>query len=111
MPERYLGRLKPDMDVCDMTGKKVGTIAHIYRYAEAATPVSGSTSATPPREFPPYDELMEVKTGLWGLGSHLYIPLSSVEMTLDDGVFVLKSQEEFKHLGWHHKPPYFDQLQ
>ena len=31
----YLGRITPGMDVCDVTGEKVGTIAHIYQLDHA----------------------------------------------------------------------------
>ena len=33
----FLGRIVPGMDVCDVTGEKVGSIAHIYRFDEATT--------------------------------------------------------------------------
>jgi len=111
MPERYLAQLKPDMDVSDVTGKKVGTIAHLYRYADAAIAASDATSPAAVGEWPPYDELMEVKTGFLGLGSHLYIPISAIQEILNEGVFLSKSQEAFEGLGWHNKPAYFDQLQ
>src|SRR6266487_85545 len=64
MPERYLGQLKPDMEVCDLTGEKVGTLSHIYGHAEAA--VSADGGVTPPGAepaTPTYDEVIEVKTG------------------------------------------------
>jgi hypothetical protein len=107
MPERYLAQLKPDMDVSDVAGKKVGTISHIYRSADAANAMSPATLG----ELSPYDELMEVKTGFLGLGSHLYIPISAIQEILNEGVFLSKSQEAFEGLGWHNKPAYFDQLQ
>lgn len=69
MPERYLGRLQPGMDVCDVTGQKVGTIAHVYRYADAV--VSTASGGAAESRQPPYDEVIEVKTGLFGLGAHL----------------------------------------
>jgi len=110
MQERYLGRLKPDMDVCDVTGKKVGTIAHIYHAAETMAAVgSGSIPATP-GAAPSADDVMEVKTGFLGLGSHLYIPLDAVQETLNDCVFLSKPQEAFEQLGWHDKPAHIDHL-
>ncbi len=27
MQERYLGRIEPDMDVCDINGAKIGSVA------------------------------------------------------------------------------------
>ena len=107
MQERYLGRVKPDMDVCDIAGDKVGTIAHVYRYDDA---VVGAGTAAESSERPPYEEVIEVKTGFLGLGSHLYIPLSAVQETLEESVFLSKPKHEFERLGWHEKPAHLDAL-
>ena len=109
MQERYLGRLKSAMEVCDLSGAKVGTISRVYRHADAAVGASGAGTPAVPAELP-RDEVMEVKTGFLGLGSHLYIPLSAVHDTLDDCVFVSKPTEEFEGLGWHDKPAYLDEF-
>ena len=109
MLEHDLGRLKPDMDVCDLSGDKVGTISRVYRYADATAGASGAGTPAAP-SVPPRDEVMEVKTGFLGLGSRLYIPLSAVHDTLDDCVFVSKPTEEFEGLGWHDKPAYLDEF-
>ena len=106
MQEPQLGRLRPDMDVCDIAGDKVGTIAHIYRYADADV---GAGTAAAAGERPPYEEVIEVKTGFLGLGSHLYIPLSAVQDTLDECVFLSRPKHEFEGLGWHEKPTHFDE--
>ena len=50
----FLGRIVPGMDVCDVTGEKVGSIAHIYRFDEATT----TDETTPARTG---DEMIEVK--------------------------------------------------
>jgi len=112
MHERYLGRLRPDMDVCDVAGEKVGTIDRVYRYVDAAVPAGGLTTPTATGPEPaPYDEIIEVKTGFLGLGSHLYIPVSAIQDALTDSVFLSKSKLEFDALGWHEKPSYLDELQ
>jgi hypothetical protein len=111
MQERYLGRIAPDMDVCDITGDKVGKISHVYRHADAAVSPSDQPSTPTLGERPPHDEVMEVKTGFLGLGSHLYIPLSAIQETLNDCVFISKSKEELEGLGWREKPAYLDELQ
>ena len=111
MQERNLGRLKPDMDVCDVTGEKVGTIAHIYRSADTVAAVGGGISPATPAAEPFNDEVMEVKTGFLGLGSHLYIPLGAIQETLVDCVFVTEPKEAFERLGWQDKPAHLERLQ
>jgi hypothetical protein len=108
MQERNLGRLKPDMEVCDVTGEKVGTIAYVYRSADAVG--DGISPATPGAD-PFNEEVMEVKTGFLGLGSHLYIPLGAIQETLVDSVFVAEPKEAFERLGWQDKPAHLERLQ
>jgi hypothetical protein len=97
----YLGRITPGMDVCDVTGEKVGSIAHIYRFDESTQENAASRAG---------EELLEVKTGFLGLGKHLYVPMSAVQEVLTDSVFLSKSHEAFAELGYEEKPAYFDQL-
>lgn len=97
----YLGRIMPGMDVCDITGEKVGSIAHIYRYDDATQADAASR---------PGDEIIEVKTGFLGFGKHFYIPLGAVQEVLTDSVFLSKSRETFEQLGYDTKPSYMDRL-
>jgi hypothetical protein len=97
----YLGRITPGMDVCDVTGEKVGSIAHIYRFDDAAG------ENTPARAG---DEFIEVKTGFLGFGKHLYIPLNEVQEVLTDSIFLSKSRESFEELGYENKPAHFAEL-
>ena len=97
----YLGRIVPGMDVCDVTGEKVGSIAHIYRFDEA------TEEATPAR---PGEELIEVKSGFLGLGKHYYVPMSEVQEVLTDSIFLSKSRETFEELGYTEKPAHFADL-
>jgi hypothetical protein len=89
------------MDVCDVTGEKVGSIAHIYRFDET------TDENTPARTG---DELIEVKSGFLGLGKHYYIPMGSVQEVLTDSIFLDKSREAFEELGYTEKPAHFAQL-
>jgi hypothetical protein len=97
----YLGRITPGMDVCDVTGEKVGSISHIYRFDEA-------TEADPAAHAG--EEILEVKTGFLGLGKHYYIPLGAVQEVLTDSIFLSKSRAAFAELGYDKKPAHMDRL-
>ncbi|HEX3246509.1 MAG TPA: hypothetical protein VHX16_13965 [Chloroflexota bacterium] len=108
MQTPYLGRVTPHMTVFDMEGKKVGTISQVYRFADTAVPAGHSGFAnTPSAEHS--SSVMEVKTGLFGMGQHLYIPTDAIDDGLEDSVFISKPREEFERLGWHEKPPGLDE--
>jgi hypothetical protein len=98
------------MDVCDVTGDKVGRIAHIYRSAETMASMGGTTPVAPGPESIE-NQVMEVKTGFLGLGSHLYILLGAVQETLIDCVFLAEPKEAFERLGWQDKPAHLERLQ
>ena len=46
MLERQLSHIKPDMDVCDVTGDKVGHIAHVYRHTPVAVSASDAANSS-----------------------------------------------------------------
>ena len=104
MQERYLGRIQPDMDVSDIQGNKVGTVSRVYRY-EATASGAVDASATSPGE-----EIVEVKTGLLGLGTHYYIPMRAIADATQSCVFDSTPKDEFRSLGWHEKPAHLDEL-
>ena len=99
----YLGRVIPGMDVCDVTGEKIGTIAHIY---QPHVGTEATEEATPARTG---HEVLEVKTGFLGLGKHYYIPMNDVQEVLTDSVFLSKSREAFAELGYEEKPAHLDE--
>jgi hypothetical protein len=103
--ERYLGKLEPHMDVCDSNGDKIGTIARVYRY-DLATVGAGTTA---PASLP-HDEIIEVKTGLLGLGHHYYVPLSAIEDVTTGCVFVKQPKDAIDQQGWDTRPSYLDEL-
>jgi hypothetical protein len=106
MQDRYLGQLEPGMDVCDIDGHKVGTVARVYRHADAVVGAGAGASlggAAP-------EEILEVKTGLFGLGSHLYIPLGAIGDVIKECVYISRPKDEFDGLGWRDKPAHLDQL-
>ena len=79
MQERYLGRIQPDMEVCDINGDKVGTVSPVHRQVTAA----GGPAAAPPRE-----EIVEVKTRPLGLGTRYYVPVSAIQDATESCAFL-----------------------
>ena len=98
MQERYLGRIEPGMEVCDANGDKVGTVARVHRHA---TLLRGTAEAPAPEER---DEVVEVKTGLLGLGAHYYVPLSAVRDATEGCLLLSEPKADFEGLGWHRRP-------
>lgn len=110
MQERYLGRIEPGMDVCDVNGDKIGSLSHVYRHEMATV---GTTAGTSAGGLGPnaQDEILEVKTGLLGLGKHLWVPMSAIHDLTSGCVFLTKTKDEIDQLeDWAHKPDYIDQL-
>lgn len=92
--QRFLGRILPGMDVCDVGGEKIGGIAQIHRQ-----------SAFPdPSDPAPSDEVMEVKTGFLGFGKRLYIPVSAVQEVLSESVFLSRTKDDLGALGYYARP-------
>jgi hypothetical protein len=108
--ERYVGRLLPNMDVCDVAGQKIGSIARVYRdeLALAMSATGGPAESVPER--PRHPEIMEVKTGLLGLGEHLYIPIDAVQDVTEECVLLSVKKDEVAS-EWHHTPDYLGELQ
>ncbi len=102
MQDRFLGRIEPDMDVCDIAGDKIGSVTRVYRFEMATT---GGAADAPSRE-----ELIEVKTGFLGLGKHLYVPMSAVEDVTQGCVFLSQTKDDLDGMGWDEKPTYLDEM-
>jgi len=100
LEQRFLGRVTPGMDVCDIGGDKIGSVSHIYRFNELPDP--SDTGPTP-------DEYLEVKTGFLGFGKHAYIPMSLVQEVLTDSLYISKAKEELEGLGFYEKPEHLVQ--
>jgi hypothetical protein len=82
------------MDVCDVGGDKVGSVGEVHRFSQTPDPAAAGVPA----------EILEVKTGLLGLGKHLYVPMSDVQEVLTESVFLSRPREEFESLGYYEKP-------
>jgi hypothetical protein len=103
--QKYLGRLEPGMDVCDLNGDKVGTINRVYRTDPAAGSVEAGAVATLPRE-----DILEVKTGLLGLGKHYYVPMDAIQDVTPGCIFVKEPKERLEVMGWDVRPEYLDAM-
>jgi hypothetical protein len=99
MAERFIGRILPGQDLCDMNGDKVGSVNHVFREDDT---MMGAGQ-------PIHEEVIEVKTGILGLGERLYVPVSAIDDTTENAVFVDKPRDQFDE-AWHHKPEYLNQL-
>ena len=87
-------RIRPGMDVCDVGGDKVGSVGEVHHVSQLPDPAAASVP----------DEILEVKTGLLGLGKHLYVPMSAVQEVLSESVFISRPKEDFESLGYYDKP-------
>ncbi len=70
--------------VCDVSGEKVGTVARVHRFAA--------------------QEVIEVKTGLFGLGKHLFVPADEVDGITEGGLILKHSKYEFHDIGLDARP-------
>jgi|SwirhisoilCB3_FD_contig_61_2445922_length_708_multi_5_in_0_out_0_1 hypothetical protein len=95
LEQRFLGRITPGMDVCDVGGDKIGSVSEIHRFTELPDPADAASLP---------EEVLEVKTGFLGLGKHLYVPMSAVQEVLTDSVYISKPKEELEGLGYYNKP-------
>jgi hypothetical protein len=104
---RYLGRLEPGMDVCDVDGNKFGTISRVYRHEMAAVTAGASSASVGTM---PHEDILEVKTGFFGLGKHLYVPFGAIQDVTSGCVFINQPKEHVDQQGWDVKPDYLDEL-
>jgi hypothetical protein len=82
------------MEVCDVGGDKIGSLGAVHHVSQLPDPAAASAA----------EEILEVKTGLLGLGKHLYVPVSAVQEVLTESVFLSRPKEEFESLGYYEKP-------
>ena len=94
MTEEFASRIVPGMDVCDTNGEKIGTVNHVYQHAM----VGGGAND------PAHEDFFSIKTGLFGLGKHLYVPFNAIQEMTDGCVFIAKPKDALEGLGWDVKP-------
>jgi hypothetical protein len=61
---------------------------------------TGATSA----EAIPSEDIIEVQTGLFGLGRRLSIPVGAVEDVVEGSIFVKAPEDDLEGRGWDRKP-------
>jgi hypothetical protein len=83
--EQSSRRIVLGMDVCDVSGEKVGTVARVHQQPAAS-------------------EVIEVKTGLLGLGKHLYVPADEVDAITEAGLVLKHPKQEFHDVGLDARP-------
>ena len=92
MREWGIGAIQPGLEVCDRDGETIGDVAHLLHVGSGdEDQVVGG-------------DIIEVKTGLLGLGTHYYIPVSAVEEVTAAAVVLNRRRAEFAELGWDTKP-------
>jgi hypothetical protein len=108
MHERYMGRLQPGMDVCDSKGSRFGSVARIYRYdaGDAGTTSADGTVVVATAR----DEILEVKTGMFGLGKHFFVPLSLIHDVTGDSVFLSINSYDDELARFKARPEYLNIL-
>ena len=85
------------LDVCDADGEKIGTVARVFHPAPATTAMGVATA---------YEDVVEIKSGFLGLGSHYYVPSSGIQ-TLGEGCLVLNRSKDALE-EWKNKPSYVE---
>jgi hypothetical protein len=92
--------IAPDVDVCDVDGAKIGTVARVHDAAAGGAAGAGETTR---------EDVVEVRAGLLGL-RHLYIPVSAVQDVTGDGVFLALRKSELEHGVWQTRPSWLSDL-
>ena len=89
------------MTVEDADGVKVGTVDATFLPAQVTASIApaGSTYA---------EAHMKVSTGLFGLGSTLYVPASFIRGVADDRVILTVDKSKTDSLGWDRKPAWIN---
>jgi hypothetical protein len=96
----FVSRIASGMDVCDANGDKIGTVARVHQTAA----VGAGTGVTDERPT----SIVEVKTGIFGLGKHLYVPASAVQDLTEGCLFLSASKDAIDGLGWDNRPAGLD---
>jgi hypothetical protein len=58
----------------------------------------------------PQDDILEVKTGIFGLGKHFYVPFDAIQDVTSECVFVKEPKDRVENMGWDVKPDHLDEM-
>ena len=95
MEEWTITQVLPDMEVDDVDGARIGTVARVHRAPAPADPAAAR------------EDVVEVKTGLLGLlGKHWYIPASAIQSVGEGCIALAKTRAELDQTDWREKPPH-----
>ena len=113
MEAREHPRIVPDLEVFDADAQKAGTVGRVYERTpgaadSAATSVIsiGTSPVAADGKGVMGDGAFELKTGLFGLGTHYYVPFGAVKEVTNGGVFLTRRKGEFSDLDWTKKPDF-----
>jgi hypothetical protein len=101
MKDQYIGRLTSHMEVCDVLGYRIGTIARVHRDEYALV----EARVGPTDERPQQAGVIEVKTGPLGFGARLYVPVTEIREVTEESVFLDKNKDEVAR-DWRTKPDF-----
>jgi hypothetical protein len=97
MTEPATGGIAVGWLVSDASGRKVGRIVRLHQPVDADAESPDGTASP--------DEVMEVSTGLLGLGRRVYIPLGAIRAATNGHVLLTHTHEDFSRQGWLTKFP------
>jgi hypothetical protein len=98
MREWDITQIRPLIDAWDTSGEPIGVVTQVY------TPAL----VTPGGEGGLGESIIEVKTGLLGLGTRYYIPESAISDVTESGVVLSVARSALDDLGWQTKPAELD---
>jgi hypothetical protein len=99
MKDFLLILIRPDMDVFGSNGEAIGTVARVHfpslevvrEAADRPTPGEG---------------VLEVKTGLFGLGKRIYVPAPAILDVTQEGVIISATRDASTDLAWQMRPAF-----
>ena len=92
-----IAAINEGIDVCDISGDKVGKAGGIYQ--PAAVSATATTTAEPTGEL-----YLKVDTGFLGMGKDLFIPGSAISDVTAERVTLNVGKDRVDAMGWDRQP-------